>query len=162
MSDYYTEQLVKKRTDMKDIAIKALLTALTIVSILAIFMFPMAIIAPVIMIAADIIMFRRLDVEYEYIYVNGELDIDKIMHKERRKHLFTANLNEMEVLAKSGASELDAFKNVKTADYTTRQPEAKVYEMVLLIKGEKIKVLFEPNEEMLEGIWMTAPRKVFR
>ena len=31
MNDYYTEQMVKKQTDMKDIVIKAVLVAATIV-----------------------------------------------------------------------------------------------------------------------------------
>lgn len=162
MSDFYTEQLVKKKRDMKDIVVMAVLVSLTIASIFAIFLFPMAIIAPVVMIAADVIMFRRLDVEYEYIYVNGELDIDKVMHKEKRKHLFSANVNDMEVLARAGAPELGPFQNAKTYDYTTKETNAKVYAMVLLVKGEKVKVLFEPNEQILEGIWMNAPRKVFR
>ena len=47
MSDYYTEQLVKKQAGMKDIVIKAALVAVTIVSVLIVFLFPFGIILPV-------------------------------------------------------------------------------------------------------------------
>ena len=93
MSDYYTEQLVKKRADMKDVFIKALLVALTIVSVLIVFLFPFGIILPVGMIVLDVFMFRRMNVEYEYLYVNGDLDIDKIMNKAKRKRVFSAHVS---------------------------------------------------------------------
>lgn len=162
MNDVYTEQLVKKRTDMKDTFMKALLVALTIVSVLVLFMFPFGIIFPVIMIVLDVFMFRRMDVEYEYLYVNGDLDIDKIMHKEKRKRLFSANVNDMELLAPSESPELNAHKNAKVLDFTTKTPGAKTYEMVIVSGGEKKRIIFEPNETIVEGIWMLAPRKVIK
>ena len=85
MSDFYTEQLIKKQTTGKDRMIKILLILLTVVSVLIIFIFPFGIILPVALIALDVFMFQRMDVEYEYLFVNGDLDIDKIMHKARRK-----------------------------------------------------------------------------
>ncbi|MDE6938137.1 MAG: hypothetical protein K2P28_08215, partial [Lachnospiraceae bacterium] len=84
MNDYYTEQMVKKQTDMKDIAIKAVLAAATIVSFLIIMMYPIGLILPIAMIALDVFVFGRLKVEYEYLFVNGDLDIDKIMNKSKR------------------------------------------------------------------------------
>ena len=81
MGDFYTEQLIKKQTTMKDVFIKAFLVAIAIVSVFVVLMFPVAIIVPIIVIAAVVFLIRRLDVEYEYLYVNGDLDIDKIMHK---------------------------------------------------------------------------------
>ena len=90
MSDYYTEQLVKKKPDMKDMMTKAILIAVTIVSILAVLYYPIIILVPVLLIGLDIFMFHRLKVEYEYLYVNGDLDIDKIMNKSKRKRVFSA------------------------------------------------------------------------
>ena len=81
MNDFYTEQLVKKQTDMKDILIKAILVSLTIVSFVVILMYPIGLILPILMIVLDVFMFRRLNVEYEYLFLNGDLDIDKIMNK---------------------------------------------------------------------------------
>ena len=50
MSDYYTEQLVKKKPDMKDMMTKAILIAVTIVSILAVLYYPIIIMLQVLLI----------------------------------------------------------------------------------------------------------------
>ena len=99
MSDYYTEQLVKKRPGRKDLAIKTGLIVLTVLTVLIVFIFPVGLILPILAIVLDVIMFRRLNVEYEYLYVNGDLDIDKIMNRAKRKRMFSMNVSEMELLA---------------------------------------------------------------
>ena len=81
MGDFYTEQLVKKKTDGKDIAMKILLIVLTVISFFIAFLMPLLILVPILFVVADVFLFRRMDVEYEYIYINGDLDIDKVMHK---------------------------------------------------------------------------------
>ena len=53
-------------------------------------------------------MFRNLNVEYEYVFVNGDLDIDKIMNKARRKRMFSVDADQMELLAPVGSVELNA------------------------------------------------------
>ena len=80
MDDFYTEQLIKKQADSKDTLKKVGLIALTVVSVLLVFVIPVGIILPVVMIVIDVLMFRNLNVEYEYVFVNGDLDIDKIMN----------------------------------------------------------------------------------
>lgn len=57
MSDFYTEQLIKKRATAKDMMIKIGLLALTVLSVLILFIFPMGIIAPVVMIAKRCLCF---------------------------------------------------------------------------------------------------------
>ncbi len=162
MSDFYTEQLIKKRATAKDMMIKIGLLALTVLSVLILFIFPMGIIAPVVMIAADVFVFRRLDLEYEYLFVNGELDIDKIMNKAKRKKVFSMSVTDMELLAPINAGELMQFQRAKVFDYTSNTGNANVYAMVVLENGVHKKILFEPNEEIVEGFYMMAPRKVVR
>ena len=101
------------------------------------------------------------DHEFEYLFVNGALDIDKIMAKSRRKKVFTMELNEMEVLAQAGSAELRPYQGLKTVDFSSGNRDAKQYEMVIVQKGEKKRVVFEPNSTILEGMKMLAPRKVF-
>lgn len=162
MSDYYTEQLVKKRTSMKDVVVKAFLVALTIVSVLVVFMFPFGIIAPVIIIVLDVIMFQRMDVEYEYLFVNGDLDVDKIMHKAKRKRIFTININDIEIVAPSDSPELNQYRGIKANDYSSMESGAKTYTLVAVTQGEQKKIIFEPNDTIIEGLRMLAPRKVIR
>ncbi|MCI9217034.1 DUF6106 family protein [Lachnospiraceae bacterium 42-17] len=162
MSDFYTEQLVKKQTTMKDVFIKALLVALAIVSVFVVLMFPVAIIVPVIVIAVVVVLIRRLDVEYEYLYVNGDLDIDKIMHKAKRKRVFSMNINSMELLAPEGADELSQYRNARVLDFSSGMADAKRYVLVTAENGQVTKLVFEPNETIIEGMFLMAPRKVKR
>lgn len=162
MSDFYTEQLIKRRTAAKDVMIKAGLIALTVLSVMIIFLFPMGIIVPIMMVVIDVFVFRGMNLEYEYLFVNGELDIDKIMNKAKRKRVFSMNVADMEILAPVNAGELMQFQRAKVSDYTSNTGNADVYAMVVLEKGVYKKILFEPNEEIVEGFYMMAPRKVVR
>ena len=160
MNDFYTEQLVKKRTTGASIVIKSVMIALTIVSFLAMVLIPFGMILPVLLIAADIFVFRGQNLEFEYLYVNGDLDIDKIMAKTKRKKVFSCNMRDLEVIAPQGAPELRPFANLKAKDFSSNCQDHKKYEMILVSEGEKHRVIFEPNKTILDGIRMIAPRKV--
>lgn len=162
MSDFYTEQLVKKQTTMKDIFLKALLVAVAIASIFTIFIFPVGILIPVIVITAVVFLIRRLNVEYEYLYVNGDLDIDKIMNKSKRKRIFSGNIGNMELLAPEGSPELGQYRGGRTLDFSSGVQEAERYVFVTVDNGQVSRVIFEPNDTIIEGIFLMAPRKVIR
>ena len=162
MSDFYTEQLVKKRPDMKHLAIKVGLILITVIAFLIVLVFPIGIILPILAIVLDVIMFRRLNVEYEYLYVNGDLDVDKIMSRAKRKRMFSMNVSEMELLAPADAPELRQYQNARTLDFSSGTGQAKLYTLVVADHGELKKVIFEPNETIVEGLFVLAPRKVIR
>ena len=152
MSDYYTEQLIKKQTTMKDVFLKALLVSVSIVSVLVVFLFPLGIIIPVAVIAAAVVLTRRLDVEYEYLYVNGDLDIDKIMHRAKRKRVFSMNVNDLEILAPIDAIELRQYQRAKVFDYSSGTGNGRLYALVVT----------EHGQQNVEGFFLLAPRKVVR
>lgn len=160
MSEYMTEQLVKRKTTVKDTAIKFGLIALTALSLLLsgniIFM-----VLFVVLLIVDYYVLRRMDVEYEYTYFSGELDIAKVMNKQFRKEVFSTNVKEdMELVAPSDHGDLNYHQVAKTLDFSSKYSEKKTYTMVTLYKGQKVKVIFEPNEKLLNNLRDTAPRKV--
>ena len=112
MSDFYTEQLVKKQSGAKEMAIRAGLIVLTVIAVFIVLMFPLGIILPILAVVLDVFMFRRLNVEYEYLFVNGDLDVDKIMSRAKRKRMFSMNVSEMELLAPSDAPELRQYQEL--------------------------------------------------
>ena len=161
MNDFYTEHLIKQKPTAKTMAIKAALIALCVVSALAMFVIPFGYFITVIVIFVVVTIFKRFDLEFEYLYINGDLDIDKIMNMQSRKKQFSTNIKEMEIIAPSGSAELHPYQRLKTLDYSTLNPEDKVYEMVTSFKGETVRVLFNPNEKILNEMKNMAPRKVF-
>ena len=86
MNDSYSELLVKKKQTAKDLIIKFLLIGLiAATAFLGLIGVIFAWIATLILGVAAYFILPNLDLEYEYVYVNGELDIDKIMAKIQEK-----------------------------------------------------------------------------
>jgi hypothetical protein len=50
---------------------------------------------------------------------------------------------------------------IKILDFSSLEPDYKVYAMIIGKDGETKKVLFEPNETMLNDFKRMAPGKVF-
>lgn len=162
MGDIYTEQLVKRKNTGKTMVEKIALILLTMGIFVLGMMIPLLELVFLIMIGVDIYLFRSMDVEYEYMYINGNLDVDKIMSKSRRKKVFEMNVSELELLAPSGCPELRPFQGLKSMDFTSGEEGRSVYEMIVLKNGEKKKIMFEPNDTIVDGMRMYAPRKVVR
>ena len=81
--------------------------------------------------------------------------------KQKRKRVFEMNVRDMEVLAPTGSIELQQYQRTKTYDFSSGVEGARTYEMVTISQGQTVKIIFEPNKTILEGMKMLAPRKVF-
>lgn len=166
MSDLYTEVIVKRKATAGDTIKKSLLIAGTALSAFAFFFTPLGILAVLLLAGfalADYFLLPNFNVEYEYLYVNGELDIDKIMSKQKRKRVFSMDIKNLEILAPSQSHALDHYnrsRDLKTFDFSSREESHKTYTMV--VKGEKgmQKVIFEPNDVILNDMKRVAPREV--
>ena len=160
MGDTYVEYMVKRVTPFYLLLAKVALIVIEVLIVLLGLLFA----NPFILIIATALGFgvyflvRRWDLEYEYIYQNGELVIDKIMSKAARKTVYRTDLQAMELMFKGRNHEdARAYQNYKVKDFTTRAHEDRIYTLVL---GGGTKILFEPNDEMIDAIRMLAPRKV--
>ena len=161
MNEFLTEQLVKRSKTIATTIKKMGLISATVISVFLGFVHPMLVWLTAIMVIADIFLFKRMNVEFEYVYFNGDLDIDKILDMQSRKRVLSTNIKEIEVVAPVGAVELQPYQRKKVLDFSTQNPEDKAYEMVTLFKGETVRVVFNPNEKILNGMKNMAPRKVF-
>lgn len=162
MNDFYSEHLVKKKREGKETVLKVLMIVLTVICFLFNLFIPFGIVLVCILIVVDVVLFRRMDIEYEYMYLNGELDIDMVIHKERRKKLCTVQMEDVVIAAPSGSEELAGYQRIAVTDYSSRSADAQTFEIVCNISGEKRRIRLEPKEEMIEDMWMRAPRKVVR
>lgn len=162
MNQTYAEAGVKRRETASSYGIRALLILAIIVAIFISTLHTIALIISIVIIFGVIYIFPKLKVEYEYIYVDGQLDFDKIMGNSKRKTDLRIDFEQVEIMAPMNSHALDPYKNsnLKTKDYSSRNPEARPY-VIIYRKGEKAyKILFEPNENMLEAIKLKNPRKL--
>ena len=161
MGDSYTEQLVRQNASSATMLKKVgLIIAIIVCGFIAMFI-PFLIILPAFGIMGLVYLWRRWSsVEYEYLYFNGELDIDRIMGMEARKRVISVSAKEMEVLAPTGSIELQPYQNLKVYDCSSKTGN-KTYEIVTKLKDQNVRVIFEPNDIILQGMRFYAPRKVF-
>jgi len=158
MGDVFKEQIVKRRTTFKDTAIRISLVLSVILifvaTVLVLFLQGIGIIITAAATFGAMYLMSFLSVEYEYVYTNGELDIDAIYNKSRRKRLFSAVVKDFEIMAhiddKNHEHTLTTAQEVK--DFSSGLPGPDTYVFLTIINGKKTKVIIEPNEKMLKAI----------
>ena len=106
-------------------------------------------------------------VDFEYVYVDKELRVAKIMQKQRRKELAVYDLTQMEVLAPVGSYHLDGFKNkdLKVIDYSSQGDENKASRYALILSDGTeliLDMVGDYSSQILDLIRTYSPRKVFR
>lgn len=164
MSDAYVECLVKAKGSM---LLKFLQIGLIVVTAIFGFLGITFMIWPALLIAVATgvgayFAYMNADVEYEYLYLDKEITIDKVMAKSRRKRVGVFTLERMEVLAPVKSYHLDNFKNrnVKVLDYSVGVEEQPDLRYALYYEGG-VKLILSPSEEMVKVLKNVAPRKVF-
>ena len=162
MGEFYTELLVKRKLGAKEKLTKVFLIMLVILSIPTVLMYRFGLLLMIAAIAVTVFAFVRMDIEYEYLYYNGELDVDIIYRKMKRKSVFSMNANELEMLAPANSIEVKHYERLKTFDYSSGIKNKEKYVMVVVQNGQKLRVIFEPNEKIVEDLFYKAPRKVIR
>lgn len=166
MSETYVECLVKKKTSTGMLFLRMLTMVMAVVFILVGFIFWPALVVGLAMAVAAYFIFMNTDLEYEYLYLDKEITIDKVMAKTKRKRVTKYDIECMEILAPIKSWHLDEYKNrtVKTVDYSSgaEKQSAQGQDMrYAMYYDGGIKVILEPSMDMVKAIKNIAPRKVF-
>lgn len=162
-SETYVECLVARKPTFIKNFIKNLLIVLTIVFCLIGFGFALSFLAAIVTGIGAYFAYMNADIEYEYLYLDKEISIDKILAKSRRKKLDAYDIERLEIIAPINSHQLDSFRNrtvKKTVDYSSGYVGSQDKRYVMIYDGN-IQVIWEPNEDMLKAVRMVAPRKVF-
>ncbi len=155
MMDYFTEYIVKRKKDAKDI----LIITGTILATIALFIFGIAyLFIPligqfVLLLLAGIIwlayiLITNRNIEFEYIVTNGELDVDRITARRKRKRLLSVSAKEIELIAPIDDHSGDTVTNVIDASNNSKKDTATCY-LIATKNGVRTKLIFNPSEKML-------------
>lgn len=161
----YTEATVEKKVTFSDILLKAAAWFLVLVVLAAGFLFTSALVIfiGILLGLGAAWLLPSLKVTYEYVYCDGQIDFDKIMNGEKRKHICRTDLDQAVVIAPADSHELDSFRfnNTPKKDFTskTEGPEHKVYALVESSGELQTIYYFEPSEKMLDMMRHKAPSK---
>ncbi len=160
--DNFCEQLVQKRKSGTDIfKTVTLMLSLIIASGLCMFLsffkgLSFMIVVAVALIALGVWLVMGMNIEYEYIVTNNEMDIDKIIGRRKRKRMITVDL--------SKAQDFGAYPTKQDVDADTTVHASTGLENdahYILVEHEnygKVKVIFNPNEKIREAIAQELPR----
>ncbi len=165
MNDLYTEASVKKRVTATDTLIKVVIIAGVAVLLGCGFILGNKLLGfiGVLGVVFAYYFLPQLNVMYEYVFCDGQLDFDKIMAGEKRKHMYRLDFDQVLIMAPANSHALDSYKSnpaAKKLDFTSLEKDRKAYCIVESSGDLQTLVYFEPNEKMVSYIKQKAPRKV--
>lgn len=106
---------------------------------------------------------RMIIIEHEYLVVNGDMTIDKIANRIKRKRVLTLDLKNVDRVGKYTAQvkneiKHDIFKNCSDSD----NPARGLYFCFNSHAGQRVLLLVSPNKKMRDAIKMFIPPRVMR
>ncbi len=162
MNQDYVEWLVKRREPAYAWPVRIVMGVLCLIALLLAMAVVWGALVLLAMIAATYFIFQALTVEYEYLYVDGTLSVDKILGRARRKKVMECSKEELMMIAPSDSYILKDYESqgMKVLDCSSGQKGVKTYALIYQQGGQHTKVLLEPNEKLIQAIRHTTPRKI--
>ncbi len=166
--DNYKEQLVKKGKDSSD-SLKRLLITIAGIFAASILVFLslqflhnifIGLIFAALVLWGTYYILGGLYTEYEYIFTNGELDIDKIMGQRKRKRLITIDLKSSTAFGKNKSAYNNS--NLTLVDVSCRESDNNYYLDFRHKELGNTRLIFTPNDDMLELVEKSLPRTANR
>lgn len=102
-------------------------------------------------------------VAFDYTYTNGLLEIAKVRNNEKRKLLFSAECEALEILAEAEDDEvkrMESNNSYKTYKVYVGDEDRSLWVALFNVEGRQTKIMFEPSVELLKAMKRQYPSKV--
>ena len=100
----------------------------------------------------------QLNVEYEYIFTNGDLDVDKIFSKRTRKRVGSVKCRD---IIRMGKYEPEAHRNeTYNVKIVASNVDEEAWFAVAQSEADSILLIFKPGERLLAAMKPYIPRMV--
>ncbi len=156
MEQIYFDEIHKKGIDGKTVFLKTLLIGVCVVLCPLVFVLAgsLGLLFVAGVIYGTYFLFQRMNQEFEYIYTNGEVDIDVIYGKTSRKRLITLKANQMELMAKytDGYEAYSKDPKVSARVNVSNGNKEETYYVVLTCNQQKKLVLFSPSQKLVDAL----------
>lgn len=165
MNDAYYEQLVARRSKPTDMVIRILV--ILVIAAVAFFGTPFIgsfaiLLAAALAVLAYYFIFSKLNVEYEYVLLNHDMDVDVIYNQSKRKRRLSFDLNQAEIMAPTGSPRLHSYKPQQTYDFSSGDANTKSYSLFLSVDQKLTCIKLEPDEEMFRHMQGWMGMKLYR
>jgi hypothetical protein len=162
MNQLYAEAGVRRKETAVSMALRALMVVGAVIGVLLMLLGGLFGILGIIIIVLMVFLFPKLNIEYEYVFVDGQIDFDRISGKARRKTMLRIDMEQVDIIAPEGSHALDSYNNlqIERRDYSSGDKSNKPYVIIANKENKKYRIAFEPNEKMLSMIKQKSPRKL--
>ena len=173
ISDVVCEYLVKRELNIRQIiqAIAIIIPGLLISDMIAFFvtfadtsriMFTLLLLCGI-GFTAFLARFALI-VEYEYTFVNGELTIDRILARSKRKHMLDINVKTVYKLGYINKTEINQRDIDTVKDFSTSASDENTVFACYKDEssGKKVMLLFTPNQKIIDSMKPYVSATVYR
>lgn len=159
----YAEWLVKRKSTPSGVLARVVSVFAEIILVFSTLIFgPYALVAAFFGGYGVYLVFQYTELEFEYFFLDGELKVDKIYGKNKRKNCGTYPMEKVELVAPLQSHQMDSYRqrNLPTLDYSSGIDANKRYAMIINLGMGMNFIVLEPNQEILDAMRVVAPRKV--
>ncbi len=167
-NDTFVEDAVKSKPTGSQGAIRIASLVITIILAIATLMgvfLPFSAVLCIIFIVTTFIIMGNKNIEFEYDYTNGSLEIAKIINNEKRKKIVSVESAEIRQIAAIGTNESLKYDNVKMKIYDCSAHDEDVKDYILVAHNEEknydFKVLFSPSEKLINAMKKYNKRDIY-
>ena len=165
MEELYSETYLKAKPTIKRMIARILLFALLAVIVVACIgsMLTLHILYCMVFIvigAIIILLMPTNNVAYEYIFVDGQIDFDRILKGEKRKTMKRVDMEKIDIIAPENSDHVAYHKNLPLVDYSSGMDTDRHF--IAVANGDKgtERIRFTPDEKMIRMMKMKGPSKV--
>lgn len=163
--DVFVEQLVKKKSGLRDHLISAgiILAAVLLVFLSLRFFPPMAIFVLAAVCCGAYFLITSQSLEFEYSVINGDITIDKIIAKRKRKQMISVEARDVQEMGKYDSRKLRSRTfDARIFSSETGNGTGAWYFCAHHSERGNVLVVFSPNEKTLNAIRPFLQRQVTR
>lgn len=159
MNDIFVEQIIKSKVTVSGILLRFLAIFLVMAGLISILILQtLGFTITVLLIYVAYLIFNQTSFEYEYSLLNTDLTVDKIIGQSKRKRVDVFDIKQAEIIAPAYSDEIvSRLEGIKTIDCTSGTRNDDRYSMILYHDKERIQLLFDPNEKIIEGMYSVRP-----
>lgn len=166
MEELYSETYFKAKPPMKRQVIRVLMMVLAAffvaVGIFFMLLLGTLLVFFIMVILAGIILFLMPTnkMAYEYIFVDGQIDFDRILNGSKRKTMMRIDMEKIEIVAPESSHSLDSYRQLSVIDYSSGLTSDKHWIAIAIGEKGTEKIKFTPDEKMLHMMKMKSPSKI--
>ncbi|MBQ1598995.1 MAG: hypothetical protein IIT72_01060 [Lachnospiraceae bacterium] len=167
LQDLHVENFVSRKPSTVSKVLKIVMIVLAVITFVLGLVVPYLLIMPLLFAALAWYYQMNSQIDFDYSYTNGVIEIAKVMNKSRRKQMLSVEMKDVVVVAVSKSDPVRAYvgRRMKTYDCTAHEEGVKYYCMIFKNpdhSNQEEKLLFQPDEEFLDAMRTVAPRSIHK